>query len=60
MDKKYQTVKHDNVKTSIFRRLFEIQYELDKYATYAYQTEIKAIKTAIDELFEKMLSSRNA
>lgn len=58
MKKMYQTPKHDESQRSIFRRLFEIQYELDKYAIYAYQQEIKAIKTAIDELFEKMLTER--
>ena len=56
MDKKYQTVKHDNEKTSIFRRLFEIQYELKQYKNYDYLNEMKAIDMAIDRLFTKMIS----
>ena len=56
MDKKYQTVKHDNEKTSIFRRLFEIQHDLKQYKNYDYLNEMKAIDIAIDRLFTKMIS----
>ena len=59
MEKQYQTFKHTEADKSIFRRLFEIQVELEKHVTYVYQPEIKAIKTAIDELFEKMLTEQN-
>ena len=57
MEKKYQTPRHDEANKSIFRQLFEIQYELEKHRPYVYQQEMRAIVVAIDQLFEKVIAT---